>query len=144
METGHLGSFHLCSGFRWWDTSTLYWSLWFLLLGVPCAFSLFLAHWYSLACLSSPLKQTNTCRWRKSDKQVSSSEAIPKVTHPMDWSQVYFSHGGLEERLFSQLTWLTFNPLFPLVGHRSSSDQSPWGSGHSSDLDAAILQALNV
>lgn len=86
-------------------------------------------------------KVGNTHRGGTSDGWVSSSEAIPKGLLPRGGvSQVWEGWVGRQLRLW--LTWQIFNSSFPSAGHRSSTDQSLWGSGHSPDVDAEILPAL--
>lgn len=58
--------------------------------------------------------------------------------------QASYGSIGWKTNLYLRLTWQIFNSLSPLVGHRSGSDQSLWRNGHSLDLDAEILPALNA
>ena len=51
---------------------------------------------------------------------------------------------GSEGNLFLWLTRQVFNFPFPLVGQRSSCDQSLWRNGHSLELDGEILPALKA
>jgi hypothetical protein len=107
-----------------------------LVRGIICL-SLTLTHCYSVASLSSLPKPTHI------EGRKAMGHSIGDPAHDL-------GSGLFQAWQVRQKTTLIANTanlqlsLFPIVGHRSSTDQSIWGSGHSPDLDGEILPTLNA